>query len=77
MRLLKQLTCLTADLGPIWAQIAIFGLQGERLPTGGLEKPSRGWLLVSRKVCITFARGKVMQFQLARNDRLDETVLKI
>ena len=37
--LLKQLTGSTADLGPIWVQIAIFGLQGERLPTGGLEPP--------------------------------------
>ena len=44
---------------------------GIRLPTGGLEpplgmgqKPSRGWLLVSRKVCITLARDKVIFFYL-------------
>ena len=28
-------------------------------------------------MCITFARGKVTEIQIARNDRLDEAVLEI
>ena len=39
MSLLKQLTGSTAALGLICVQVATFGLQGEWLPTGGLEPP--------------------------------------